>query len=92
MTFDWKNFPAWDRYEKDCAQEFEVEIDIKRGLSSEDIKSWWKKWGWNELENHPGPSVWKLILDQFIDMLVRILLVPVVVSFDFSWINGDEGR
>ena len=45
MTFDQKNFPAWDRYEKDCAQEFEVEIDIRRGLSSEDVKRWWKKWG-----------------------------------------------
>ena len=80
MTFDWKFFPAWDRYEKDCAQEFEVEIDIRRRMSSEDVKRQLKKWGWNELENHPGPSVWKLILDQFIDMLVRILLVPLVVS------------
>lgn len=86
---DRKIFPAWARDEEDCAKEFEV--DIVRGLSSEDVERRRQKWGWNELEKHPGPSVWKLIMDQFNDTLVRILLVAAVVSFVLAWIDGDEG-
>lgn len=38
-----------------------------------------------------GLSVWKLIIDQFNDTLVRILLVATIVSFVLAWIDGDEG-
>lgn len=86
---DQKIFPAWARDIEDCAKEFEV--DVERGLSSEDVERRRKIWGWNELEKHSGPSVWKLILDQFNDTLVRILLVAAVVSFVLAWIDGDEG-
>jgi Ca2+-transporting ATPase len=50
-----------------------------------------KKKGWNELQKHLGPSVWKLIMDQFNDTLVIILLVAAIVSFILAWIDGDEG-
>lgn len=86
---DQKIFPAWARDVDDCAKEFEV--DVEQGLSSEDVERRRKKWGLNELEKHSGPSVWKLIIDQFNDTLVRILLVAAVVSFVLAWIDGDEG-
>eukprot|EP01018_Ginkgo_biloba_P020202 Gb_01120 [translate_table: standard] len=88
-TSDRKIFPAWAREVEECAKEFQV--DIKQGLSSEDVERCRRKYGWNELEKHPGPSIWRLILDQFNDTLVRILLVAAVVSFVLAWIDGEEG-
>lgn len=82
-------FPAWARDEHECAKEFGV--DISQGLSSEAVERQRAKYGWNELEKHPGPSIWKLVADQFNDNLVRILLVAAVVSFVLAWIDGEEG-
>jgi len=72
MPSDRKIFPAWAREVDECAKEFGV--DIQRGLSSEEVERRRQKWGWNELEKHPGPSVWKLIMDQFNDRLIWVLL------------------
>lgn len=82
-------FPAWARDEHECAKEFGV--DISQGLSSEAVERQRAKYGWNELEKHPGPSIWRLVADQFNDTLVRILLVAAVVSFVLAWIDGEEG-
>ncbi|GLJ06725.1 hypothetical protein SUGI_0046350 [Cryptomeria japonica] len=89
MKSDRTVFPAWARDEHECAKEFGV--DISQGLSSEAVERQRAKFGWNELEKHAGPSIWKLVVDQFNDTLVRILLVAAVVSFVLAWIDGEEG-
>lgn len=48
-----------------------------------------KKYGWNELEKEEGTPLWKLVLEQFDDALVKILLVAAAVSFLLAYI--DEG-
>ncbi|KAJ0979410.1 hypothetical protein J5N97_014884 [Dioscorea zingiberensis] len=90
---DWKTwgggFPAWARTVKECEEEFEV--SAARGLKSEEVARRREVYGWNELEKHSGPSIWQLVLEQFNDTLVRILLVAAVISFVLAWYDGDEG-
>lgn len=86
---DLGSFPAWARTVPECEAAFEVSAD--RGLSSSDVPNRRRIHGWNELEKHEGPSLLQLVLDQFNDTLVRILLVAAVVSFVLACIDGDEG-
>ncbi|KAG6486760.1 hypothetical protein ZIOFF_055340 [Zingiber officinale] len=83
-------FPAWARSASEC--ELELSVSADDGLDSEQV-SWRREiYGWNELEKHPGPSIWRLILDQFRDTLVRILLGAAVVSFFLAWFDGNLGE
>ena len=49
-----------------------------------------KIWGTNELPCRPKKPFWKLILKQFDDLLVKILLAAAVISF-FLGVANDEG-
>ncbi|XP_020086089.1 calcium-transporting ATPase 1, endoplasmic reticulum-type-like [Ananas comosus] len=82
-------FPAWARSVAECEAEFKVRAE--HGLRSDEVVARREKYGWNELEKHAGPSIWQLVLEQFNDTLVRILLVAAVVSFVLAWIDGNEG-
>lgn len=82
-------FPAWARTVEECQAEFKVTAD--HGLRSDEVPSRRTLYGSNELQKHSGPSIWQLVLEQFNDTLVRILLVAAVVSFVLAWIDGDEG-
>ncbi|OEL12831.1 Calcium-transporting ATPase 4, endoplasmic reticulum-type [Dichanthelium oligosanthes] len=82
-------FPAWARTPSECLAELGVSAD--RGLSSEEAAARLQRYGPNELERHAAPSVWKLVLEQFDDTLVRILLLAAVVSFVLALYDGAEG-
>ncbi|KAL8141415.1 hypothetical protein V2J09_007436 [Rumex salicifolius] len=82
-------FAAWAKDVKECEEKYVVSRDF--GLSSEEVEKRRKIHGWNELEKHEGPSVWRLILDQFNDTLVRILMCAAVISFVLAWYDGEEG-
>lgn len=82
-------FAAWAKDAKLC--EKELEVDREFGLSAAEVERRREIYGYNELEKHEGPSILRLILDQFNDTLVRILLVAAVVSFVLAWYDGDEG-
>ncbi|KAI3792376.1 hypothetical protein L2E82_06253 [Cichorium intybus] len=56
-------------------------VDRKSGLSDSEVEKRLEIHGLNELEKHEGPFVFHLILDQFNDTLVRILLVAAMISF-----------
>ncbi|KAF6171039.1 hypothetical protein GIB67_014619 [Kingdonia uniflora] len=86
---DPKLFPTWARDVQDCLNEFKVEKDV--GLTSDEVECRREIYGLNELEKLEGPSIWRLVLDQFNDTLVRILLAAAVISFVLAWLDGDEG-
>ncbi|PKI62159.1 hypothetical protein CRG98_017532 [Punica granatum] len=82
-------FPAWAREIEECEKHYET--NRKYGLKSDDVQKRQSIYGLNELEKHEGQSIWSLILDQFNDTLVRILLAAAVVSFVLAWYDGEEG-
>ncbi|KAK1645322.1 hypothetical protein QYE76_063127 [Lolium multiflorum] len=75
-------FPAWARTPTECL--------AKLGVSDEAAARLLRH-GPNELERHAPPSVWKLVLEQFNDTLVRTLLAAAVVSFVLALYDGAEG-
>lgn len=83
------DFPVWARDAAEC--EAVLKVSAASGLSSDEVIRRREQFGWNELEKHSGPSIWQLVLEQFNDTLVRILLVAAVVSFVLAWYDGDEG-
>uniref|UniRef100_A0A8C6XM37 Calcium-transporting ATPase n=1 Tax=Naja naja TaxID=35670 RepID=A0A8C6XM37_NAJNA len=52
------------------------------GLSAEQVRRQREKYGANELPAEEGKSLLELILEQFEDLLVRILLLAAFVSFE----------
>lgn len=62
------------------------------GLNSRDITKKREIYGFNELDKHEGSSFWALILGQFDDTLVRILLAAAIISFILAWCGTNGGN
>ncbi|NXA35410.1 AT2A3 ATPase, partial [Eudromia elegans] len=61
------------------------------GLSAEQVRRSRDKYGLNALYVFsPGKSLWELVLEQFEDLLVRILLVAAFLSFILAWFEEGE--
>lgn len=56
-------------------------VTAAEGLSSQEVEEQRRKHGLNEIPAHEGTPLWKLILEQFQDQLVIILLLAATVSF-----------
>ncbi|KIL68618.1 hypothetical protein M378DRAFT_158447 [Amanita muscaria Koide BX008] len=56
-------------------------VDANQGLNEKQVKAHAEKYGKNELPEEPPTPLWELILEQFKDQLVLILLASAVVSF-----------
>ena len=54
--------------------------DLKRGLTAQEAQARLETYGPNELEERPRPSFWRMLLDQFNQFLVLILIVAAIVS------------
>nr|VZI14754.1 unnamed protein product [Spirometra erinaceieuropaei] len=63
----------------DVLKEFNVSADS--GLSEKQVNDLTEKYGPNELPTEEAKPLWKLVLEQFDDLLVKILLVAAVISF-----------
>ena len=55
--------------------------DLKRGLTAQEAQARLEKYGPNELQEQPRPGFWRMLLDQFNQFLVLILIVAAIVSF-----------
>lgn len=68
--------PAW------CQTVDEVLQDqgskLQTGLTAEEVQRRREKYGWNELEKEPATPLWKLVLAQFDDMLVKVRCLLIV--------------
>ncbi|KAF8266598.1 Ca-transporting ATPase [Lactarius quietus] len=66
------------------------QISSKNGLSQEQVVLHSDRYGTNELPDEPGTPLWELILEQFKDQLVLILLGSAVVSFVLAVLERTE--
>ncbi|CAL4119460.1 unnamed protein product [Meganyctiphanes norvegica] len=60
------------------------------GLSDAQVNDNQKKYGPNELPAEEQKSVWELILEQFDDLLVKILLLAAIISFVLAFFEEEE--
>ncbi|XP_010933808.1 calcium-transporting ATPase, endoplasmic reticulum-type isoform X1 [Elaeis guineensis] len=83
-----KPFPAWSWSVEQCLKEYNVKLE--KGLSSYEVEKRRERSGWNELRKENGKPLWFLVLEQFDDMLVKILLVAAFISFALAYLQGSE--
>jgi len=86
-------FPAWCRTIEDTAEHYGLKAGVlNEGLSDSLVERQRALWGLNELTAEEKTPLWKLVLDQFNDNLVKILLLAAGVSFLLAWIDdGEDG-
>ncbi|KAL7121627.1 hypothetical protein ACP275_02G192800 [Erythranthe tilingii] len=83
-------FKAWSWSVEQCLKEYKVKLD--KGLSTYEAEKRRETFGWNELQKEQGKPLWKLVLEQFDDMLVKILLVAAFISFVLAYLQGNEAH
>ncbi|KAM1773644.1 hypothetical protein ACFX12_043120 [Malus domestica] len=66
-------------------------VDPKKGLNDSQVAQHARLYGKNVLPEEKRASFWKLVLKQFDDLLVKILIAAALVSFVLALINGDTG-
>ncbi|EDO47465.1 predicted protein [Nematostella vectensis] len=67
-------------------------VSESKGLDPAQVKQFQKKFGPNELPAEDGKPLWKLVLEQFDDLLVKILLVAAVISFVLALFEEGEDQ
>jgi Ca2+-transporting ATPase len=78
----WHSLPIQEVAEK-------LDTDLERGLSATEAAARLKQFGPNELIEREGPSFWRLLLNQFNQFLVIILIVSALISFALGeWLDG----
>uniref|UniRef100_A0A8C3F8B0 P-type Ca(2+) transporter n=1 Tax=Chrysemys picta bellii TaxID=8478 RepID=A0A8C3F8B0_CHRPI len=65
-------------------------VSENSGLTPEHVKKNLDKYGPNELPAEEGKSIWELVVEQFEDLLVRILLLAACISFVLAWFEEGE--
>ncbi|GLU00855.1 hypothetical protein SLE2022_181930 [Rubroshorea leprosula] len=83
-----KPFPAWSWSVEQCLKEYGVKLD--KGLSTYEVERRRERYGLNELAKQKGKPLWLLVLEQFDDMLVKILLIAAFISFILAYMHGSE--
>lgn len=61
-----------------------------KGLSPSQVRENLKRYGPNALPAEEGKPLWELILEQFEDLLVRILLLAAIISFVLALFEDHE--
>ncbi|GMH17317.1 hypothetical protein Nepgr_019158 [Nepenthes gracilis] len=85
-----KPFPAWSWSVEQCLKEYNVKLD--KGLATYEVERRRERYGWNELNKEKGKPLWHLVLEQFDDMLVKILIVAAFISFMLAYLQGHESE
>ncbi|XP_060788317.1 sarcoplasmic/endoplasmic reticulum calcium ATPase 2 isoform X2 [Neoarius graeffei] len=67
-----------------------LHVNESTGLALDQVKRLREKWGPNELPAEEGKSLWELVIEQFEDLLVRILLLAACISFVLAWFEEGE--
>jgi P-type Ca2+ transporter type 2C len=62
-----------------------LQSDLRRGLAKEEVLRRQVQFGTNELTEAPRRGFWRMLLDQFNQFLVLILIVAAIVSALLGW-------
>jgi Ca2+-transporting ATPase len=77
--------PVWEQDPEELLQTLceraSADAALAKGLSEQSVQEKRDECGWNELEKPPSKALWKLVLEQFDDALVKILVLAALVSF-----------
>ncbi|KAJ3588921.1 hypothetical protein NHX12_009774 [Muraenolepis orangiensis] len=65
-------------------------VNENTGLTLEQVRTHLERYGPNELPAEEGKSLWELVMEQFEDLLVRILLLAACVSFVLALFEEGE--
>uniref|UniRef100_A0A7S4S3Y9 P-type Ca(2+) transporter n=1 Tax=Alexandrium monilatum TaxID=311494 RepID=A0A7S4S3Y9_9DINO len=69
-------------------------VNLQQGLSEAQVQEQRQRYGLNQLDEQEKKSLWELIIAQFEDLLVRILLLSALVSFFLAYFDeksAEEG-
>lgn len=72
----------WTSSAEEVASNLNTNLSV--GLKAEQIVKLREQHGWNELDKEDPRSFWEMVLEQFDDPLVKILLVAAVISTSIS--------
>ena len=65
------------------------DVDLRTGLSADEVKRRQEKFGINRITARLGPSAWRKFFEQFNQPLIYILLAAVVVTaFLGEWVDS----
>ncbi|KAM0329890.1 hypothetical protein ACHAQA_004055 [Verticillium albo-atrum] len=67
------------------------DVDVRTGLKDDQVTSLRSQHGRNVIPEEPPTPIWELILEQFKDQLVIILLGSAAVSFVLALFDDEEG-
>ncbi len=62
-----------------------LDSELERGLTPEQVRQRQAQFGPNELQERPRRSFWQMLLDQFNQFLVLILIAAAIVSALIGW-------
>ncbi|KAG0252402.1 hypothetical protein BG011_006998 [Mortierella polycephala] len=79
---------AFTRSPKVILEHFNVDID--KGLTSNQVKAGLEEYGKNELPEEDPSPLWEMILEQFKDQLVIILLIAAAISLVLAILEEDN--
>ncbi|KAG9440602.1 hypothetical protein H6P81_020767 [Aristolochia fimbriata] len=81
-----------DAYARSVAEVLETfGVDATKGLTDSQVAENARIYGRNELPQEESTPFWKLILKQFDDLLVRILIAAAIISFLLALVDGETG-
>lgn len=84
------SFNAYARSVDECTAHFKTDVDS--GLSEQEAFHRLDVYGANELAKEKPTPMWKLVLEQFDDYLIKILLASAAFSFTLAiFQNNGEG-
>jgi len=71
--------PTWHQLSTKDASE-RLSVDLERGLSEAEVTARVRQYGFNEILERPPRSPWRMLLDQFTDFMILVLIGAAVIS------------
>ena len=67
----------------------ELDVNLKDGLSSDDVRKRLKIFGGNKLKHKKPKSIWIIFLEQFVDPVIYVLGLAMILAFVYmEWLEG----